>query len=141
MPTELNIFAFLYLEPEKGQPIEGEAKDASHAGELQIFTFGFGLENRKTDGDKNSKDTKPDFHEMTLTLPLSKASPVLFLAAARKDHFKKATISVKKPGAESENPDFYQIQLSDVYITSYNVAAGDSDRPTDTITLSYMNID
>ncbi|MGN6366901.1 MAG: Hcp family type VI secretion system effector [Phycisphaerae bacterium] len=140
MPEELNIQGWLCLEPDKGAPIEGESQDAVHKGELQVVSFGFGVSNPRT-ASTGEGDSKPDFHELTVGLVASKASPALMLAVARGDHFKKATLSLRKHGASKTNADYVQVQVSDVYITSHTWGGGDSARPTESITLSYMTID
>jgi type VI secretion system secreted protein Hcp len=140
MADELNILAFLYLEPDKGTPIEGEAQDATHKGELQVASFSFGVTNPKA-ASAGDEDSKPDFQEITVNLVPSKASPALFLASARGDHFKKATLSVKKHGASKTNCDFMQLQLTDVYISAFTAGHGDGSKPTESISLTFTTID
>jgi type VI secretion system secreted protein Hcp len=140
MADELNVLAFLSLEPDKGSPIEGEAQDATHKGELQVISFSFGVTNPKA-ASAGDSDSKPDFQEITVQLVPSKASPALFLAAARGDHFKKATLSVKKHGTTKTNTDYVQLQLCDVYISSYSAGHGDGPRPTEAISLTFATID
>ncbi|HUO10741.1 MAG TPA: type VI secretion system tube protein Hcp [Phycisphaerae bacterium] len=137
---ELNVIGFLCLEPDKGPPIEGEAQDSAHKGEIQVISYSLGVSNARK-SSPGEGDTKPDFQEMTLSIVPSKASPALMLAVARSDHFKKATLSVRKRGASKTNADYLQVQLCDVYVTSYSHGGGDAGRGSEAISLNYTSID
>jgi type VI secretion system secreted protein Hcp len=135
--SDLEILAFLYLEPVQGSPIEGESMDALHKGELQVTEFKMELKNIRK-GTAGPGDTRPKFGEMTFNVVPSKASPALMMAVARSDQFKKATLSVRKRGAKV---DYLQIQLCNVYITSYQHNGGASKKDGEDITLNYALID
>jgi type VI secretion system secreted protein Hcp len=140
--SQLNIFAYLYLEPDKGPAFDGGAMDSIHKGEIQVITYKFGLTNTKKYGSTGDGDIKPDFSEgLSLTTVPSKASTSLFMAAARGDLFKRATICVRKHGVAVSGADYLQIQMTNLYITSYNHSAGDAAHPSETINFNYQTLD
>jgi len=143
MPDELNIFAFLYLEPDQGTPIKGEAQDCYHTDEIQVLTYSFGVSNPDAGKAGAGKEkSKSEVDKVVLSTVFSKASPQLFLSSARGDKFKCATISVRKLGPQDKwDADYHQVQLCDVYITRYSLKAGDSVRPTEELTLGFQTID
>jgi type VI secretion system secreted protein Hcp len=140
MTEEINVIGFLCLEPDKGSPIEGEAQDTTHKGEIQVVSYSVGVSNGRK-ASPGEGDTEPSFQEMALTIIQSKASPALMLAVARPDHFKKATLSIRKHGASKTNADYLQIQMCDVYITTYTHGGGEVGRGTESISLNFTSID
>lgn len=98
--------------------VEGESTDAKHAGEIEILSYSWGIENDLSIGSGgggagSGKATFQDFHFVSR---LQKSSPKLFQACATGEHYKEAVISVRKAGGNQE--DFYKISLNQVFVTS-----------------------
>ena len=62
-------------------------------------------------------------------------------AAQRGDFFKRATICVRKHGVAVSGADYLQIQMTNLYVTSYIHSAGDAAHPSETITLNFLTLD
>ncbi len=89
--------------------IPGDAMDEKHKSELVIDSFSWGQL-------RNVKDKAPGMEDFVFTMPVSKASPKLFLYGAGGSLITKATFSVRKKGM---NQDFLKWTFTNVLITSY----------------------
>jgi type VI secretion system secreted protein Hcp len=99
--------------------IKGESKDSKHADEIEINSFSWGV--TKSGGTATGggggagKATFSSFHFNKL---YDASSPALFEGVATGEHFKTATLSFRRNGAD--NPaDFLTIKLTDVIVDSY----------------------
>ena len=72
-------------------------------------------------------------HDIQITKPTDKSSPKLFLACANGQHFKKATLTVRKAGKQ------VAYTLSDVLIASAQ-STGHGEKLTDSLTLNYAKL-
>jgi type VI secretion system secreted protein Hcp len=143
MADDMNMFAFLLLEPDKGSAIIGETQDSFHTDEIQVLTYSYGVSNQNvgTSG-KGGEKSQSEPQSAVLKTVFSKASPLLFIMAARGDKFKYATISVRKLGiVDKSDADYVQVQFGEVYITDYSVGAGDGLLQTEQFTLKYQTLD
>jgi hypothetical protein len=92
--------------------IQGESKDARHAGEIELESFSWGEANVGAGaagggGGGAGKVHVDDLHVVTRT---SKASPALFLACASGQHFKQAVLTARRAGKAPQ--EFLVIRLS-----------------------------
>jgi type VI secretion system secreted protein Hcp len=121
--------------------IPGESKDSKHKDEIDIFSFSWGLAQAEATGHAGGSGAaagKANFSDFNFMVPVSKASPKLFLACAKGDHIADARLTLRKAG---ENPvEFLVYNLSDCQVTSYQESAS-SELPTDSFSLSYGKIE
>ena len=89
-------------------------------------------------GGGAGKVSMQDFH---FTMKVSKATPKLMLACASGQHIKDAVLTVRKAGREQQ--EYLTIKMSDVLVSSYQIAgAGGGDSvPTDQISLNFAKIE
>ncbi len=99
--------------------IKGESLDKQHKDEIDIQSFSFGVTQTGGGGfgggGGEGKATFSSFHVNKL---YDAASPALFKGVATGEHFKNATLSFRRKGADNPG-DFLTIKLDDVLITGY----------------------
>ena len=79
--------------------IEGESKDAKHAGEIDIESFAWGMAQTGSGHRGTGSGTgKVDVHDITITKVVDKSSPSLMLACANGKHIAKGSITVRRAG-------------------------------------------
>ena len=120
--------------------IEGESRAEGHEGQIEIFSFSWGLSNTGSmaagGGGGAGKVQIQDFH---FTKAMSKASPKLFEACATGKHMKEAVLVARKAG---EKPvEYLKITMTDVLITSYQTGGSAGDIvPIDSFSLNFAKI-
>jgi type VI secretion system secreted protein Hcp len=125
----------------KIEGIEGESKDARHKNEIEIESFSWGETNSggaaRGGGGGAGKVSMQDLLVMTQT---SKASPQLLLACASGQHFKSATLTLRKSGKDQQ--EFLVYKLTDVRVSSYQTGgSAGSDAPNDSAALNFARIE
>ena len=121
--------------------IDGESTDSGHRGEIDVESWSWGETNNMGThsgggGGGAGKVSMQDFH---FTMKTSKASPKLMLATATGQHIKEATLTVRKAG--EQQMEYIKIKLTDVMVTSYQIAGATDDIPTDQISLNFSKIE
>lgn len=133
--------AFLTFDTGTTTPVQGESLDPAFKNAIELESFTFGTENTlsllSATGGAGAGKTR--FDDMQITKLSDTASPILFQMLTTGQHFKTATLSIRKsggqakPGAAYERFTFYM-----VFVTKISVAgrSGD-DMPTETVVLTY----
>jgi type VI secretion system secreted protein Hcp len=121
--------------------IPGESQDSKHKDEIQIYSFSWALSQSGTVGSGGGAGAgKSDFQDFSFAMPVSKASPKLFLACASGLHLKEATLTVRKAGATQV--DFLVYKLSDCIVSTYQEGGDNgSDVPADAFSLNFAKIE
>ena len=120
--------------------IEGESKDAAHAGEMDVLAYSLGFSNSGTTHSGTGAGTgKVNAQDLSFTTYVSKASLPLFTAVCNGKIFPAATLTVRRAGA---NPiEFLKIRMEDVLVTSDSSGgSGGEDRLTENYSLNYARI-
>ena len=94
-----------------------------------ILSWGFAA----TAGGSGGASGKAAVHDIQITRLTDKSSPKLFLACANGQHFKKATLTVRKAGKQ------VVYTLTDVLIASTQ-STGHGQKLTDSLTLNYAKL-
>ena len=123
--------------------VDGESGDDRHKNEIALLSFSWGEAQLTPAGGSGGgggagKVTMQDFH---FTMLVNRASPRLFLACAKGEHFKTAVLTVCRAGAAPA--DFLKWRLSDVLVSGYQTAgelAGGA-LPTDQVSLGFGKIE
>jgi len=126
----------------KIEGVDGESSDAKHKGEIDVESWSWGEAQTGAHsaggGGGSGKVHMQDFH---FVMKVNKASPKLMLACASGEHFKSATLTVRKAGKDQQ--EYLKIKLSDLLVSSYQTggSAGSNVVPTDQISLNYSKIE
>lgn len=118
--------------------IPGESKDGKHKDEIEIFSFGWALS--QSGNLAGGGAGKSEFQDFSFSMPVSKASPKLFLACASGKHLRDATLTVRKAGGAQL--EFLVYKLFDCLVSSYQ-EGGDSAGavPNDSFSLTFTKIE
>lgn len=121
--------------------IPGESLDSKHKGEIDIYSFSWALDQSGSSGGGGGGGAgKPDFHDFSFAMPMSKASPKLFLACASGQRLAEATLTVRRAGISAL--DFLTYKLTDCAVTTYQEAGSNGDNvPNDAFTLNFSKIE
>jgi type VI secretion system secreted protein Hcp len=103
---------------------------------INVVDFSWGAENPTTIGTATggAGAGKVKFNEFTIKKTVDTASPNFFKNLAAGAHYKKATLSVRKPDAKEP---YYEIRLDTVFTTKIDNSGSNPDVPEETITFVY----
>jgi type VI secretion system secreted protein Hcp len=120
--------------------IKGESTDEKHKGEIEVESFSWGATQSGTAGHGGGGGAgKVSFQDFHFTHRFDKASPVLAQACATGQHFKEATLFVRKAGGGQQ--EYLNIKLEDSIVSSYQLGGSGGDvTPTDSFSLNFAKI-
>lgn len=119
--------------------IPGEATADGHTGEIEIDSYKVEWTNEAHSSGGGSGAGKVVPSDVLCKGPVSKASPLLFLACCNGTHLKSALISCRKAGGTQQ--DYLQIELTDVLVTHYShEPAEEGVVPEDDFSLNFSKI-
>lgn len=113
--------------------IRGESSDVSHKETIEILSFSWGA--TQTGAVRPDPLTADDFD---FVAPVSKATPLLFQAAAKGEHISKAILHVRKAGGDQQ--DFLKVTLQDVMVSSVQSRSVNESLPLEEVSLSFSSI-
>jgi type VI secretion system secreted protein Hcp len=127
--------AFLKIEG-----VDGESADKDHKGEIEIHSFSWGETQAGGQVGGGGGTGKVSAQDFNFTMPLSKASPALFVKCATGAHIPSAQLTCRKAGGEGV--EFLKIKLSDVLVSSYQTGgSSDDDFPADQLSINFARLD
>jgi type VI secretion system secreted protein Hcp len=118
--------------------VPGESHDAHHPDEIQVIDFAWGEANSAAPeggGGGVGKVQMESFHFSAVT---SKASPKLMLLCANGKHVKSAVLVARRAGHSLQ--EFLKFTLTDVMVSSYQIAGSTDGAPLDEVALSFAKI-
>ena len=118
--------------------IKGESQDNKHKGEIEVLSWSWGVTNSVAVAGSGAGAGKANFHDLSFTHKIDKASPQLMQACATGVHLKEATITHRKAGKGQQ--EFLVIKMSDVIITALGDADSE-DESMETVSLAFAKID
>src|SRR5437588_2248269 len=122
--------------------IDGESKDASHSGEIDVLSVSFGMSNAGSFGQGSGGGVgKVSIQDLVSTKLVDKSTPTLMLKCATGKHIDTGTLTVRKAGGEQL--DFYTIDLKHIFITSISNGGsnGGGDSLTENVSLNFATIE
>jgi len=123
----------------KIEGIPGESFDESHRGEIDVLAVALGVLQPQLQrfAGGGASASKTEISPITITKPVDKSSPLLFLNCATGKHVPTATITARKNG---DTPyDYFTIVLSDVLISSLSQNASEGGI-TEAVSLSFSKL-
>lgn len=143
-PTTSHSDFFLKLED-----IKGESTDDKHKGEIDLVGFSFGAfqPGAAASVGSGSGAGKVSFSEVVVTKLMDAASAKLMVACASGQHFKEATLTLRKAGGSQV--EYATISLKQVLVSGYEAGGGTSEPeavvgkftlPVETIKLNFAHI-
>jgi type VI secretion system secreted protein Hcp len=120
--------------------ILGESQDARHKGEIEILGWSWGVSETPVTSGGGGAAGKPSFDQLSLQKLVDLATAPLLSATAQGSRIATATLTVSRAGTAPQ--EFLVINLKDVLVTSVGLAESQTgDRPAETVTLSFGQID
>src|SRR5881398_2761473 len=120
--------------------IKGESLDSKHKDEIEVLSYSWGVANAGSMGyGSGGGEGKAQFHDLSFTHKIDKASPVLMQACATGVHLKEATITHRKAGKGQQ--EFLVIKMNDVIVTAIVDAESREDQSAETVSLAFAKID
>lgn len=125
----------------KIEGIKGESQDAKHRDEIEIISFNFSEANSESlssaSGGNAGKVVMQDFK---FVAPVSKASPLIFVAVASGQHYPEAILTARRVGGEQL--EFLKWTLGDVFFSSFEESGESSEaRPLDSFSLNFAKLE
>ncbi|MCG9695339.1 type VI secretion system tube protein Hcp [Shewanella sp. Isolate11] len=107
--------------------IEGESQDIDHKNEIDVLAWSWGT---------SADSRRICIQDLSVTKWADKSSPALLMNQITHVSYPKATLTVRKAGA---NPlEYIIIEMTDVYVSSLsNGGSGGEDRLTENISLNF----
>lgn len=121
--------------------VKGESSDAKHKGEIDILAWSWGMSNSGTTHSGGGGGAgKVNVQDLSITKYVDSASTALQLACCTGEHFKKATLVVRKAG---KTPlEYIKINIEEILITSVSTGgSGGEDRLTENVTFNFAKVD
>lgn len=120
--------------------IEGEAKDASHANEIDVLAWSWGVfQGGTTHLDKGGASNKPEVQGLSFTHYVDAASPVLLQRAFDGKYVKEGTLVIRKVGGTPHV--CLKISMTDIIVTSVSTSgAGGEDRLIENVELKFSKV-
>ena len=122
--------------------IKGESADAKHKGEIDIFSFRWGIHQTgvsATGGGGGSG--KVSFQDISFVKETDASSPLLMLNCANGAHIKEGSFVVRKAGGTQL--EYLKIKLTDILISSFKDHGSTSGDPIpmESITLNFSKVE
>jgi type VI secretion system secreted protein Hcp len=121
--------------------IQGESLDDKHKDEIEVLSFSWGVTNSAviSGGGGGGGTGKANFHDLSITHNLDKASPLLLKACATGIHIKDAIITHRKAGKGQQ--EYLIVKLNDVIITGVTHGGGAGQPTTENVNLAFAKVD
>lgn len=125
----------------KIEDIKGESNDAKHRDEIEILSWSFAEANSTSlSSESGGTAGKVVMQDFQFVAPISKASPLIFVAVAAGEHFPEAILTGRKSGGDQV--EFLKWTLSDVLFSSYKEAGENDDAlPLDSFSINFAKIE
>jgi len=119
--------------------IKGESQDKTHKDEIEILSWSWGANNPTNIAYGSGGGTgKVSFSDISFMHELDKASSALYQACAKGTHIPEATLTCRKAGGEQQ--EYLIVKLKTVFVSGVSLSQGGSDKPTESVSLSFGEI-
>jgi type VI secretion system secreted protein Hcp len=129
---------FLKVESARQGPIKGESQDLVHKGEIDVFSWSWGMRAQTTiaGGDAG----KATINELVVSKKIDSASTALMAAMRNNEVIKKAVLTMRKAG--SKQHEFFKFTLQNGRITSLDIQNDVPGTPnyTETLSISFQKL-
>lgn len=117
--------------------VKGESADDKHKGEIDVLAWSWGASNSGTMHSGGGGGAgKANVQDLSYTKYIDSSSHALLGACIKGDHFKEATLVVRKAGGKAV--EYLKITLSDVLVSSMSTGgSGGEERLTENVTLNF----
>ena len=129
---------FLKLEPFKDY--KGESMQTTNKDEIEILSFSWGVsQSGGYSYGQGGTSAKANVQDLSLSFRMNPASPKLMQACATGKHLDKGTLTCYEAGTEPKL--YHKITLTDVVISSYQTGGSGDDKPIESMTLNFAQVE
>ena len=125
--------------------VEGEAMQANHVGEIEIYSFSWGVSNPTTVGSSTGglSAGKASVSSFNIMKKSDKASPVLFNHCCNGKHIGDVTVTMNKATGDGGQAMFMKYKFTDVMVESiqWSGSTGGDDTPTESLSLAFAKVE
>ena len=123
----------------KIEGIEGESVDKTHAGEIDVLAWSWGMsQSGSMHISAGGGAGKVAVQDMSLTKYVDRSSPNLMQKCCTGEHYPEAILTVRKAGADPL--EYLIITMQKVLVTSISTGgSGGEDKLTENITLNFAD--
>jgi type VI secretion system secreted protein Hcp len=116
-------------------PIKGESKDEKHTDELEVQSWSWGVSNTgNTHTATGSGTAKAAVQDLSFSMDIDKATPVMFGGSTKGTHYGKVTLVQRKAG---DKPlEFFKVTMENVLISSVQLASS-GEKPHVNVSLNF----
>lgn len=119
--------------------IEGESVDPIYKNQIQLLNWGWGASQvSSVEANGGSGAGKVNLGEFSISTYFDKATPKFFKNICEGKHFKSATLSAIKAGAQQRKP-YLKVDLGELFVTGIGVSA-DKEIPSVNLSFTYNEI-
>ena len=117
---------FLSIKGAKSGVIKGEAQDSSHANEIEVVSWTWGMEARPALGGSQATG-KAIVHELKIVKRVDSASTPLMSALRRNEMIEKAVLTQRKAG--KTQLEFFKVTIEQGRVTALTIEADKAGGP------------
>jgi type VI secretion system secreted protein Hcp len=132
--------AFLHIDE-----VPGESTAKGYEGKTELMSFAWGANNPSTIGSSTggAGSGKVSVSSFVIRKRSDSASPLLFQACCRGDHYPTAVVTLRKAGGTGGQMPFIVYKFTTVYVDGiqWSGASGGDDTPTETVHLSFGKVE
>jgi len=121
--------------------VQGEARDKSHKGEIDVLAWSWGVsQSGTTHMGGGGGAGKASFQDISVTKYVDAGSTTLMRMCATGEHIPAGTLTVRKAG---KTPlEYIIIKMKEILVTSVSTGgSGGEDRLTENVSLNFANVD
>jgi len=121
--------------------ISGESLDDKHKDEIQLESWSWGETNAGSHAAGGGGGAgKVNMHDFSFTMPVNKATPLLFQACATGKHIPDATLVCRKAGTQQQ--EYLKIKFTDLLVSSYQTGGSSGDViPMEQVAFNFSKIE
>ncbi len=121
--------------------IEGESQDNTHAGEIEVLAWSWGMSQSGTmHSGTGGGGGKVHVQDLSVTKFIDTATSNLLTACSKGTQYDKAILTVRKAGGDKPL-EYVVITMKDVIITSLSTGgSGGEDRLTENVSLNFASV-
>jgi type VI secretion system secreted protein Hcp len=127
----------------KIEGVDGESTDDKHKGSIELETFSWSEVQQGSAGVGGGAGVgKVKASDLLITKKMDKSSPVLMIACATGQHYKKAVLTARRAGGGQQ--EYLKLTLEDVLVSLYETGAAGTQEsviPTETIKLNFDKLE
>jgi type VI secretion system secreted protein Hcp len=113
---------FLMVKGAKSGPIKGEAQDSTHAGEIEVLKWSWGMQARPSLGGGGASG-KASMNDLRVVKRVDSASTALMSALRSNEMISQAVLTLRKAGGTAL--EYLKITIEQGRVTGLTVEAGD----------------